>query len=93
MLVASPLVWSHYFALVLVPIAIYRPRLGWLWALPVLMWACPPSTGVRGWQEGLAWGVVACCFVACLGRASGRAVARGPRPARLAPVPKLNASS
>jgi alpha-1,2-mannosyltransferase len=93
MLVASPLVWSHYFALVLVPLAIYRPRLGWLWALPVLMWACPPSTGVRGWQEWLAWGVVACCFVACLRPVSGRAVASGPLPARLVPVPKLNASS
>jgi Glycosyltransferase family 87 len=93
MLVASPLVWSHYFALVLVPMAIYRPRLGWLWALPVLMWACPPSTGVRGWQQWLAWSVVACCFVACLRPASGRAVASGPRPVPLVPVPKLNASS
>jgi hypothetical protein len=55
MLAASPLVWSHYFALLLIPMALERPRVGWLWALPLLMWVCPASLHVHGWQEGVAW--------------------------------------
>jgi hypothetical protein len=57
MLVASPLVWSHYFALLLVPMAISRPRLSLLWAAPLLMWVCPSRIGVEGWQAALAWTV------------------------------------
>lgn len=42
-LLASPLVWVHYFALLIVPVAIARPRLSPLWGLPFLMWVCPPT--------------------------------------------------
>lgn len=55
MLAASPLVWVHYFALLLIPMALERPRMSWLWALPVLMWVCPPSWHVHTWQEAVAW--------------------------------------
>jgi hypothetical protein len=34
----SPIVWPHYFILLFVPIAIARPRLSWLWALPLPLW-------------------------------------------------------
>jgi len=37
-LALSPIVWLHYFVLVFVPIAIVRPRLSWLWAMPLLLW-------------------------------------------------------
>ena len=40
----SPIVWRHYFALLLVPVAIARPRLGVVWFVPVLMW--PVSEGI-----------------------------------------------
>jgi alpha-1,2-mannosyltransferase len=93
MLVASPLVWSHYFALLVIPVALSRPRLGWLWALPVLMWPLPPSTTVLGWQEAEAWAIAICCLAVLLRTTSGRAVASGPLPAPFVPVPKLNASS
>jgi hypothetical protein len=59
MLVASPLLWSHYFALLLVPLALSRPRLRPVWALPLLMWPIPPRQPVFGWEEVLAWGVTA----------------------------------
>jgi hypothetical protein len=62
MLVASPLVWSHYFALLLVPLALGRPRLSPIWAAPLLMWACPASIGVAGWQAALAWAVAVVCL-------------------------------
>ncbi len=60
MLTASPLVWSHYFTLLLVPLAIGRPWLGPLWVLPLLMWPCPPAAAL-GWEVALAWGVAAAC--------------------------------
>lgn len=33
-LAASPIVWIHYFVLLLVPLALARPRLGVLWLVP-----------------------------------------------------------
>lgn len=38
-LALSPIVWVIYFAVLLVPMAIVRPRLSPLWFLPVTMWA------------------------------------------------------
>jgi alpha-1,2-mannosyltransferase len=63
MLVASPLVWGHYFALLLVPLALTRPRLAAVWAAPILIWVCPPKTGVAGWQEALVWIVACVCLL------------------------------
>jgi hypothetical protein len=36
-LIASPIVWWHYFALLLVPIALARPAWGWIWLSPFAM--------------------------------------------------------
>jgi hypothetical protein len=47
-LLATPLVWLHYFALLIVPLAIARPRFAPIWVLPVLMWF-PPTSPVT-WQ-------------------------------------------
>jgi hypothetical protein len=69
MLVASPLVWSHYFVLLLVPMALERPRMTFIWGLPILMWVCPPSFHVDVWQEGLAWAVCGTMVVALTARA------------------------
>ena len=63
-LVASPLVWSHYFAFLLIPMALERPRMNWLWALPLLMWDCPPSFHVHALQEAAAWVVAVTMLVA-----------------------------
>jgi len=38
-LVTTPVVWGHYFALLLVPIAILAPAFSWLWLLPLLFFA------------------------------------------------------
>lgn len=40
-LLLSPIVWTHYYVLVLVPIAILRPRLSFLWFLPLAFWVEP----------------------------------------------------
>jgi hypothetical protein len=54
MLVSSPRVDNHYFALLIVPLAIARPRLSWAWLPPLVLWLCP-ATKVAGWQLALAW--------------------------------------
>jgi hypothetical protein len=48
-LLASPVLWSHYFALLIVPLAICRPRLDRLWLVPLVMIACPAG-GPAVWQ-------------------------------------------
>jgi len=68
MVLASPLVWAHYFVLLLVPLALYRPRLSVAWLLPILMWPIPPRQPVHGWDEALAWGVAAACVAVALRR-------------------------
>jgi alpha-1,2-mannosyltransferase len=62
MLAASPLVWAHYFALLLIPMALCRPRMSWLWAFALLMWACPAAGHVRGWQEAAMWLITGTMF-------------------------------
>jgi len=59
-LFVTPIVWLHYFLLLLVPIALYRPRLSGLWFLPLLLWLTP-STHSHGitWRIALALGVTA----------------------------------
>ena len=36
-LALSPLVWLHYFALLIVAVAVARPRLGFVWFVPLAM--------------------------------------------------------
>jgi len=42
-LALTPIVWLHYFALLLVVVAVARPRLGLLWFVPLLMVVTPGS--------------------------------------------------
>jgi alpha-1,2-mannosyltransferase len=35
-LIATPIAWAHYLALVFVPIALLSPRMSWMWFLPML---------------------------------------------------------
>lgn len=52
-ILGTPVLWTHYFALLLVPVAIARPRLSIVWALPLVFWLCP-STAPGIWQIALA---------------------------------------
>jgi len=47
-LAASPIVWVHYFLLLLVPLALTRPRLSWLWFVPFAY----ASLGEAAWPAG-----------------------------------------
>jgi hypothetical protein len=44
-LACSPIVWLHYFALMLVPVAVVRPRLDLVWFVPLGMWWFGAGTG------------------------------------------------
>jgi hypothetical protein len=48
--VLSPIIWTHYLALLLVPIAITRRTLSPLWFVPLAMWATPGQSDGRPWR-------------------------------------------
>ena len=74
MLVAGPLVWSHYFALLVVPLAIAHPRLHRAWLMPLVLWGCAVR-GAAEWQIILTWTVVAIfCFEVVAPRRRSRPV-------------------
>jgi hypothetical protein len=37
----TPIVWLHYFTLLIAPLAIARPRFAWVWALMWVFWLIP----------------------------------------------------
>ena len=67
-LLASPVVQLHYFALLLVPFVLARPRMGWAWVLPLAFWVCSPEGPAWEAAVGLALGaaIVAVCMRADL---------------------------
>lgn len=55
----TPIVWMHYFALLVVPLAIARPRLSWAWTLMWLFWISPVQDNQRDlWRVALSVAVV-----------------------------------
>jgi hypothetical protein len=59
MILASPIVWLHYFALLLAPVAVMRPRLSAAWFIP-LLFAVGPGSGNGGpWATAGVLGVMA----------------------------------
>jgi hypothetical protein len=54
MLVISPQVDSHYFVLLIAPLALVHRRLHPIWVLPLVLWLCPAAEAT-GWQAVLWW--------------------------------------
>ncbi|MGO9792742.1 MAG: glycosyltransferase family 87 protein [Solirubrobacteraceae bacterium] len=87
MLTASPLVWNHYLALLIVPLALARPNLGSAWLVPLVLWLCP-SKNPSAAQVVLVWAVAAGLILLLMRRPLSRDPARLARdPARLARDP------
>jgi alpha-1,2-mannosyltransferase len=76
-LVLSPIVWLHYLVVLLVPMAILRPRFSALWLLPIVLGASPRPGYAEGVQTFLP-ALVAAILVGLL-------VAR-PRAEKLSPA-------
>jgi hypothetical protein len=73
-LFSTSVVWLHYFALLIVPLALTWPTLSPAWALPLLMWVCLPTDDPQTWQ--IAVSLVASCgvFLACLHASGARSL-------------------
>jgi len=78
-LAASPIVWMHYFLLLLVPLALTRPRLSPLWFLPFVYYPLGESAWPAGDARKLTVALVATVVV--LAAAVWPALRAGRRPA------------
>ena len=67
----SPIVWTHYLALLVVPIAITRRTLTPLWFVPLAMWATTGQSDGDAWRVALGLAVWSVVLAAAL---------RAPRP-------------
>jgi Glycosyltransferase family 87 len=52
-LVWAPITWLHYFALLLVPLGVLRPKLSVAWLLPAILWVSPVGGPPSTWQSAL----------------------------------------
>lgn len=66
-LLLSPIVWLHYFALLLVPIALARRRLSPLWFAPIALWIVPMHSGGSAARIAFAAALAGIVVGACLG--------------------------
>lgn len=78
-LLATPILWLHYFVFLLIPVAIRCPALHPLWALPLVMYVDIAEVNPTALQVALAM-VIAALVV------GGSLLARPPRPLRAHPA-------
>jgi alpha-1,2-mannosyltransferase len=86
-LAATPLLWLHYFVLLLVPIALYRPRLSGAWFIPLALWLTPSTQPLGStWRICLALVVLATVTIVTLGRQGPAVLARSAGAVRSRPA-------
>jgi hypothetical protein len=49
-LVLSPIVWRHFFTVLIVPLALSRPRFDAVWLIPIAMWVGDGTFNGAPWQ-------------------------------------------
>jgi len=54
-LLLSPIVWLHYFVLLIIPLALRWPRFASAWAIPLLFWFC---VGVGAQERDIVLGLL-----------------------------------
>ncbi len=64
-LVLSPIVWRHFFVLLLVPLALSRPRFDAVWLIPIGLWVGDGTFNGAPWQTACALCLVALTFALC----------------------------
>jgi hypothetical protein len=65
-LLATPVIWMHYYALLIVPLAVARPRLAPIWGLPILLDGYAALSGKPTLQLALLALVVICLVGAAI---------------------------
>ena len=83
-LALSPLVWLHYFAFLVVVVALAQPRLGALWFLPLVMFVCPGRGNPTLLETAVALGAAALIIALALRERSEGLGRCGPTPYRSA---------
>jgi alpha-1,2-mannosyltransferase len=78
--VLTPILWLHYLVLLVVPIALARPRLSVLWLVPLAMTLFELLDLYRGWPRGDGWALASVAAVmavvfAVTARSPGRRLA------------------
>lgn len=63
-LIATPIVDPHYYTLLVVPVALARPKFGAIWAVPVLLWL---SLAVLGPWDHVGTTLACLAMIAALG--------------------------
>jgi hypothetical protein len=81
-LLLSPIVWLHYLVILIVPVALARPRFSMLWLVPLPLILCPEVDGTLP-QKALLFAIGTAIVVLCL-RDFGRAWKPRPGAARAA---------
>jgi len=61
--VLTPILWLHYLVLLVVPIALARPRLSPLWFVPLAMTVFELLDLYRGWPRGDGWALLSVAAV------------------------------
>ena len=64
-LVLSPIVWRHFFTLLLVPLALSRPRFDAVWLIPIGLWVGDGTFNGAPWQTACVLALVAVTFLLC----------------------------
>jgi len=72
--VLTPIVWQHYLVLLVVPLALARPRFSALWLLPIVLWASKPGAPRDGLEPFLPALVVVVLLFILLARPRGDSV-------------------
>jgi hypothetical protein len=89
-LLSSPILWSHYLVILLIPLAITKPRLGPAWILVAALWLSPTEPPKSVIQVALVLGITAAITLAAgtddrarrtSTRKPARSSSRGPAPA------------
>ena len=65
-LVLSPIVWLHFFALLVVPLAIARSRFSSAWLLALPLWLVPGTGNGDPWQTALTLVVLLAVLLVCV---------------------------
>jgi hypothetical protein len=86
-LVVTPILWLHYLVLLVVPVALARPRLSGLWFVPLALTVFEALGWYRGWADGEGRSLVSVALVsAAVFAVALRPVREGIDGARAAPV-------
>lgn len=64
-LVLTPIVWQHYLLILVVPLAVARPKLSPVWLVPIVLWLAP-TNGNGAWYQTVLVGAVAATMVAAV---------------------------